>query len=305
MTETYLPPRQPPVPPWTYPNPAYLPQPPQPPRPPRNRLRRNTVALIAAATLAAGGIGGTVGALVAGDDGAASPTAASTATTSTATEPVDVSSVVAKVRDSVVQVNVRGASSQGLGSGVIIDAAGRILTNNHVVAGAEEVTVTLADGRTVPATVLGTDPSTDLAVIQAKGAGNLTPAKLGDSNSVAVGEEVIAIGSPGGLQGTVTTGIVSALDREVRVPGQEQQQQSPVPYASDSDGSTVSYRAIQTDASINQGNSGGPLFNAAGEVIGINSAIYSPVSGPDGSAGSVGIGFAIPSNVAKQVVDQL
>ena len=120
-----------------------------------------------------------------------------------------------------------------------------------------------------------------------------------------VGDEVIAIGSPGGLQGTVTTGIVSALDREVTVPGQEQQQQTRSRYARRAAGSTVSYQAIQTDASINQGNSGGPLFNAAGEVIGINSAIYSPVSGPDGSAGSVGIGFAIPSNVAQQVIDQL
>ncbi len=309
MTETYLPPaqapggdpRQPPIPPWTYPGSGYLP--PEPPRK-KSRLRRNTVALLAAATLAAGGIGGTVGALVAGGDGATTPTAATPAATTSATTPTDVSAVVAKVKNSVVQVNMRTANAEGIGSGVIISADGRILTNNHVVSGAQELTVTLADGRTVPASVVGTDPSSDLAVIQAQGVSGLTPVTFGNSDAVHVGDEVIAIGSPGGLQGTVTTGIVSALDREVNVPA-EQQQQSPFPYAQQGSGSTVSYHAIQTDASINQGNSGGPLFNTAGEVIGINSAMYSPVSTPDGSAGSVGIGFAIPSNDAQQVIDKL
>jgi len=300
MTETYLPPRQPPVPPWTsYPNQNYLP--PLPPK--RNRLRRNTVALVAAATLAAGGIGGAVGALLGGDD-AAPATAVPTATTSSATTPIDVSSVVAKVAKSVVQVNVRTANAEGLGSGVIVSADGRVLTNNHVVAGAEQVTVTLSDGRELPATVEGTDPASDLAVIQVQGVSGLTPATFGDSGDVHVGDEVIAIGSPGGLQGTVTTGIVSALDREVNVPAEERQQ-SPFAQQGNSGANTVSYRAIQTDASINQGNSGGPLFDSDGQVIGINSAIYSPVSGPDGSAGSVGIGFAIPSDNAKQVLDQL
>jgi putative serine protease PepD len=313
MTETYLPPRQPPVPPWTYPGSGYLP--PEPPQPPKkNRFRRNTVALLAAATLAAGGIGGTVGALVAGDDGATTPTSTSAPAANTSdTTPLDVSSVVAKVKDSVVQVNMRTANAEGIGSGVIISADGRILTNNHVVSGAQELSVTLADGRTVEASVVGTDPSSDLAVIQAKGVSGLTAATFGDSNSVKVGDEVIAIGSPGGLQNTVTTGIVSALDRDVSVPAEEQQQQqeSPFPYTENGqggqggNGNTVTYKAIQTDASINQGNSGGPLFNAAGEVVGINSAIYSPVSTPDGSAGSVGIGFAIPSDTAKQVADQL
>jgi len=309
MTETYLPPRQqpsqqprqPPVPPWTYPAPSYLP--PEPPKPKR-RLGRGAVALVAAATIAAAGVGGTVGALVAGDDGAATPTASAPATSTSDSTAIDVSSIVDKVENSVVQVNVRTANAEGLGSGVILDASGRILTNNHVVSAAEELTVTLADGRTVPASVVGTDPSTDLAVIQAQGVSGLTPAKFGDSEAVHVGDEVIAIGSPGGLQGTVTTGIVSALDREVNVAGEEQQQ-SPFPQARSGGGSTVTYHAIQTDASINQGNSGGPLFNSAGEVIGINSAIYSPVSGPDGSAGSVGIGFAIPSNDAQQVIDKL
>jgi putative serine protease PepD len=296
--------RQPPVPPWTYPSPGYLPEPPQPPK--QKRLRRNTVALLAAATLAAGGVGGVVGALVGGDDTptpAATP-ATSTADTSSDAQAADVSAVVEKVKDSVVQVNVRTANAEGVGSGVIIGADGRILTNNHVVSGAEKLTVTLADGKTVNASVVGTDPSSDLAVIQAEGVSGLTPAKFGDSDSVRVGDEVIAIGSPGGLQGTVTTGIVSAVNRDVNVPNEERRQ-SPFPYSENGSGGTTNYQAIQTDASINQGNSGGPLFNSAGEVIGINSAIYSPVSGPDGSAGSVGIGFAIPANTAQQVVDKL
>lgn len=307
MTETYLPPRQPPVPPWTQPTPGYL-----PPRPPKNRLRRNTIALVAAATLAAGGVGGTIGALVAGD-GAATAGAPVTAAGTAATKPTDVSAVVDKVENSVVQVNMRTANAEGIGSGVIIGADGRILTNNHVVAGAEQLSVTLANGREVPASVVGTDPASDLAVVQAEGVSGLTPAKFGDSDAVRVGDEVIAIGSPGGLRGTVTTGIVSALDREVNVPAEEQQQppaQRGFPFGvrgqdGGSAGNTVTYHAIQTDASINQGNSGGPLFDSAGEVIGINSAMYSPVSGPDGSAGSVGIGFAIPSNAAQQVIDKL
>src|SRR5262249_26716020 len=132
--------------------------------------------------------------------------------------------LVAKVKNSVVQVNMRTANAEGIGSGVIISADGRILTNNHVVSGAEQLTVTLADGRTVDASVVGTDPSSDLAVIQAKGVSGLTPAKFGDSSAVHVGDEVMAIGSPGGLQNTVTTGIVSALNRDVSVPAEEQQQ---------------------------------------------------------------------------------
>lgn len=295
------------TPPWTYPGPAYPPPPVPPRRQPPRRVRGGTVAAVIAATLVAGGLGGTLGAVI-GADGAGTPTASASATTTsstTGTEGTDVSAVVAKVLPSVVQVNVRLANGEGIGSGVILSSDGRILTNNHVVAGATSVTVTLSDGRTVDAEVLGTDPSSDLALIQAKGVSGLTAATFGDSDDVKVGDEVIAIGSPGGLQGTVTTGIVSALDRKVTVP-EEEQQQSPFPFTQQqSGGEATSYQAIQTDAAINQGNSGGPLFNSAGEVIGINSAMYSPVSGPDGSAGSVGIGFAIPSNRAQQVIDQL
>jgi putative serine protease PepD len=291
-------------PPWTYPGNPYPPPPVGLPQQPPRRLRRGTVAVVAAAALFAGGVGGTVGALI-GGDGASQPTATTSATTtsaSTGTEGTDVSAVAAKVLPSVVQVNVRLANGEGVGSGVIVGSDGQIVTNNHVVADATSVTVTLSDGRTVDATVVGTDPSTDLAVIQAEGVSGLTAATFGDSDDVRVGDEVIAIGSPGGLQGTVTTGIVSALDREVTVSAEEQ---GGVPYAQNRGGGTTSYQAIQTDAALNQGNSGGPLFNSAGQVVGINSAMYSPVTGPDGSAGSVGIGFAIPSNEAQQVVDQL
>jgi putative serine protease PepD len=266
------------------------------------RFRRGAVALTIAAVIGAGAVGGITGALVGGDE-AATPLASTPISQNVGTNtPSDVSAVANKVLPSVVQVNVQTANAQGIGSGVILTADGRILTNNHVVSGASEVTVTLNDGREFPATVVGTDAASDLAVLQLRGASGLTPATLGDSSSVKVGDEVVAFGSPGGLQGTVTSGIVSALNRDVNVA--EDQGQNP--FTSNRRGSEqTTYKAIQTDASINQGNSGGPLVNANGEVIGINSAIYSPVSTADGRAGSVGIGFAIPANDVKTVVDKI
>jgi putative serine protease PepD len=305
MTETPNQPHYPPQPPpWTPP----LPPPPQPvangptgPTRKPSRIRKSTVTVAAVATLFAGAVGGTVGALVADHESPSSATAAAAAAQPvSANAPTDLSSVIAKVLPSVVQVNMSAGNEQGIGSGVILSADGKILTNNHVVSGADSLTVTLSDGRTVDATVVRSDPSSDLALIQAQGVSGLTPATIGDSSAVKIGDEVIAIGSPGGLRGTVTTGIVSALDREVTVAGEQQGQQSP--FSRNASNSTVTYHAIQTDAAINQGNSGGPLFNAAGQVIGINSAIYSPISGPDGSAGSVGIGFSIPIDQAKEVI---
>lgn len=257
--------------------------------------RRRTGTVVTSAALVAalfGGVtGGVVGALNASGGGVAavsSPVALNASSTS------DVSTIAAKVLPSVVQVNVRSGQGEGLGSGVVLTPDGRILTNNHVVAGAQQVTVTLSDGRTVDAAVLGADASSDLAVVQASGVSGLTPAKFGDSDRVKIGDQVVAIGSPEGLQGTVTSGIVSALDRTVTVPGTSTGRRD----------SSVSYQAIQTDASINPGNSGGPLVNAAGEVVGINSAIYSPAS-DGGQAGSVGIGFAIPSDQVQQIVNRL
>src|SRR5215831_18600828 len=169
-------------------------------------------------------------------------------------------------------------SVRSMGSGLVINPTGHIITNNHVVEGATEIMVKLSDGRELSAKVLGRDPKTDLALLKVEATG-LPTIPLGDSSALQVGEPVMAIGNPFGLEQTVTTGIVSATGRVI---GQG-------PYDD----------FIQTDASINPGNSGGPLINARGEVIGINTAIFSR------SGGSVGIGFAIPSNQAKTVVTQL
>ncbi|WP_030467515.1 S1C family serine protease [Lentzea aerocolonigenes] len=261
---------------------------PQPAVAPAPKFWRRTAPMLTAAALVAGLFGGVTGAVIASPD---SPAASSSVAAQTVSNQstVDWTTTASAVLPSVVQVNV----ANGLGSGVILTADGKILTNNHVVASSGgRLTVTLNDGREVPATVVSTDPASDLAVVQATGVSGLTPIKWADSDSVKVGDAVMAIGSPSGLQGTVTTGIVSALDRKVTVPGEGRR------------ASSVSYQAIQTDASINPGNSGGALVNAAGELIGINSAIYSPASS-SGEAGSVGIGFAIPSNTAKQIVDKL
>jgi len=168
---------------------------------------------------------------------------------------------------------------QSLGSGVVVDAAkGYVLTNNHVVEGADDIAVTVADGRTVKAKVLGTDPDSDLAVLQIP-AEKLTALPIADSAKLRVGDFVVAVGEPFGLGQTVTSGIVSALGRSLGIEGYED--------------------FIQTDASINPGNSGGPLVNLRGELVGINSMIFSP------SGGNVGIGFAIPSNLALDVMHQL
>ena len=178
--------------------------------------------------------------------------------------------------------NLQLPPATSLGSGFIIDAArGYIITNNHVVDGADEVRVTLHDDTTMPATVVGRDEKIDIAVLQVKTAKKLTAVRFGDSAKQRVGDWVVAIGNPFGLGGTVTAGIVSAESRDINAG----------PYDD----------FIQTDASINRGNSGGPMFNTAGEVVGINTAIFSP----SGGGGSVGIGFAIPSNLARPVIDQI
>ncbi|HTT93760.1 MAG TPA: trypsin-like peptidase domain-containing protein [Solirubrobacterales bacterium] len=173
------------------------------------------------------------------------------------------------------------------GSGVVLDDEGHVLTNNHVIEGASEVTVSLeSEGQMYPATVVGTEPNSDLALLKVEApASKLHPLTLGDSDQVEVGDPVVAIGNPFDLQRTVTSGIVSALQREIQAP----------------DGVTIDH-VIQTDAAINPGNSGGPLINAAGEVIGINSQI---ATGGSGSEGNVGIGFAIPINTAKEEIAQL
>ena len=203
-----------------------------------------------------------------------------------------VEAVANSVLPSVVKINVQGPQGAGSGSGVIISPDGEILTNNHVVEVAAQggtVSVGFNDGTTKPAEVIGTDPLTDLAVIKAKDVSGLTPAKLGQSSNLDVGEQVIAVGSPFGLEATVTSGIVSALHRPVSV--------------GEGGGTDTTYPAIQTDAAINPGNSGGPLVNMNGEVVGINSSIRTASS--MGEGGSIGLGFAIPIDEVLPIVDQL
>ena len=213
----------------------------------------------------------------------------------TPAEPGSVQEVADSVLPSVVKINVRGPQGQGSGSGIILSRDGEILTNNHVVAVAADggsVSVSFNDGSTAPAEVVGTDPLTDLAVIQARDVSGLTPATLGSSGNLDVGEQVVAIGSPFGLEATVTSGIVSALNRPVSVG-------EPGPGVTD-----TTYPAVQTDAAINPGNSGGPLVNMDGEVVGVNSSIRT-ASSASGGAGSIGLGFAIPLDKVLPIVDQL
>ena len=187
-------------------------------------------------------------------------------------------------------VDIRVVTSQGVaeGSGVILTADGAVLTNNHVVSGSDgTISVTLADGSEHTATVVGTSPSYDLAVLRMQNVSGLTAATLGRSADLQVGQQVVAIGSPQGLTGTVTAGIVSALNRTVGVQGE--------------DGSAVVYNGLQTDAPINQGNSGGPLVNLDGQVIGINSAIATAGQ----SSGSIGLGFTIPIDQARRVAQEI
>jgi putative serine protease PepD len=284
----------------------------QPAPPPKPKKSGRVAAMVSATALAAALIGGISGAAIVGLDGSDSASGGTSLTATATGQQVsntgitDVSNIAAKVLPSVVQVNVTTDQGEAIGSGVILTADGRILTNAHVVDGAQgDVTVVLSDGTKYQASVVGADTKADIAVLQAKNASGLTPATLGDSSKLAVGSEVVAIGSPGGLQNTVTSGIVSALNRNLSDIGGGEQKQSPYNRTSNEQSDSPSYTAIQTDASINQGNSGGPLVNAAGEVIGINSALYNPSASASGSAGSVGIGFAIPINDAKTIINQI
>jgi putative serine protease PepD len=213
---------------------------------------------------------------------------------SSTVENPDWTAVTSAVQESVVAIQVESQAGGAEGSGVVLDSDGRILTNNHVVADASTVQVTLSDGRVYDADIVGTDPATDLAVVQLSDPpSDLKPAKFGDSSDVVVGEPVMALGNPLGLANTATTGIVSALDRPVAASGEDGTDQ-------------VVTNAIQIDAAVNPGNSGGPLFNASGEVIGITSSIATLSGGmQSGSSGSIGLGFAIPSNLATQIGDQL
>ncbi|MDK6400764.1 trypsin-like peptidase domain-containing protein [Pauljensenia sp. UMB1235] len=258
---------------------------------------------------------------------------ANTATSASTVQPVNASgedpdwqAVAAAVQPAVVTISVQSSSSSGVGSGVIYNAQGDIVTNYHVVSGATgadaTIQVTLSDGRLYNATVVGTDPTTDLAVIRLENApSDLTVAAFGSSSDLAVGQEVMAVGAPLGLSNTATTGIISALNRPVEVSrskedsqeldpndpfgqlpgfgGGQEENQARAQASTD----TQITNAIQVDASINPGNSGGPLFDATGRVIGINSSIASNTSSD--KAGSIGLGFAIPVDLVTSVADQL
>jgi S1-C subfamily serine protease len=267
----------------------------------RDGRRPLGAAGLVALALFSGAIGGgaaTVGArlvqpvpIVASGSAAGQPVAGAAAqapaTTAAPAAPLNVAGAVfAKINPAVVQIVVSGATrsptGSGSGSGVVVEQSGRVLTNNHVVQGARAISVRFVDGTVREARVLGTDRGNDLALLQVELPPGAAVAPLGDSDKVAVGETAIAIGSPFGLESTVTQGIVSAVQR-TWAPGSGR----------------VRRGLIQTDAPINPGNSGGPLLNAAGEVIGINTMIESPVRG------SVGVGFAVPINTAKQIMAQL
>ena len=244
-----------------------------------------TVALLATVALVAGGIGGAVGATVADEDGAPAAPSASDAVRTSFEDAGPVADVAARVLPSVVSIDVRSQSGAGTGSGVVLDEDGHVLTNHHVVASGVggEISVVFSDGRRAQAEVVGLDPVTDLAVLDVEDVEDLEPIAVGRSSEVRVGDPVVAVGSPLGLSGTVTTGIVSALGRTVRT-----------------DPETPLLGAIQTDAAINPGNSGGALVDDQGRLIGINTAISTR-----GGGGSIGLGFAIPVDEARSVAEQL
>ncbi|WP_167145071.1 trypsin-like peptidase domain-containing protein [Actinomyces sp. ZJ308] len=272
-------------------------------------------SVVVASLLGAGGAVGAIRYMGAHGDGASSrssaaPTAIATGDTTktvdSAGQAPDWEAVSAAVSNAVVSIAIATPNGTALGSGVIFDKDGHIITNNHVVAGASQIQVTLADGRVYEAETTGTDPATDLAVIQLKDApDNLTVAQLGDSDKLATGQDVMAIGNPLGLSSTVTTGIISALDRPVvNSQGEGGEDGS----GGGSSSSAVYTNAIQIDAAINPGNSGGPLFDEKGRVIGITSSIATmgrSSSGESGGSGSIGIGFAIPVKLAEKVAKQL
>ncbi|MFD9895172.1 S1C family serine protease [Amycolatopsis sp. NPDC059027] len=261
------------------------------------------LAGVAAIALLVGGVaGGTVGYLTSGTNKGPAVNAldAPKPAQQTAAAPAgSVESVAKKLSPSVVELQVAGRTAQGEGSGFVLSTDGYILTNNHVVevaANGGQIQAVFPDGKKAPAKVIGRDPTTDIAVVKVDNVSGLTPVELGRSDDLRVGQSVVAIGSPFELTGTVTSGIVSSLHRPVRAGG------------NNGDQATV-MDAVQTDAAINPGNSGGPLANMSGQVIGINSAIYSPQSssnrGSSSEGANVGIGFAIPIDQARRTADDI
>ena len=291
-------PPTPPGPSWHAPAPPYPGPPPGPPARRTGRLRIGVAGLVAGALIGGGTGAGVVALAEDGSTGGPTPVAAQAVTITDPENATAVTAAAAKATPSVVTVYVSSGSSSGSGSGVVLTEDGYVVTNNHVVSLDSSTTdatvqVRTSDGTLYDATVVGTDPTSDLAVIKLDGASDLVPADFADSDEVQVGDLSVAIGAPLGLSDTVTDGIISATDRAVAT-------------GSTQDDATV-LDALQTDAAINPGNSGGALVNAAGEVIGINTAIATVASGAPGSSqsGSIGVGFAIPSNTAQRVAEEI
>ena len=239
-------------------------------------------------SLIGGAVGGAVGYTVAESNSSSSITVATGGSVTPAAGSI--AAVAAAVQPSVVQLNVSGSQGEGTGTGFVVSSEGYIVTNNHVVGDAGDggtIDVTFVDGSTATGKLVGANPGYDIAVVKVDRT-DLTALTLGSSDAVNVGDVAIAIGSPLGLQGTVTSGIISALDRPVTAGGR---------------GDLAYINAIQTDAAINPGNSGGPLVNALGEVIGVNSAIAT--LGMGDASGNIGLGFSIPIDTAKRIVDEI
>jgi putative serine protease PepD len=257
-----------------------------PPSPGDRRWPRRVAGGAAILALVAGG--GTAGGVLAEryliDKPVSSTTSTAIATSLSATQGKSLAPIVKLVQPSVVTVMVDSSRSSSLGSGVVIRSDGLILTNNHVIDSGGTVSVRLSTGKTVPAKVVATDTENDLALVQATGLSGLTPVTFGTNASVAVGDTVLAFGAPLGLEDTVTSGIVSAVDRSVDT------------------GDEKLNGLLQTDAAINEGNSGGALVDTSGHVIGINVAI---ATASDTDSGSIGVGFAIPADTVTSVVKRL
>ena len=284
------------------------------PMDPERKRRLSTVGALAAVSLVSGGLGAVIANSfdhTSNTSGGAFLSAAAPVSNTGDSPTEQLAKVAAAVQPSVVSIKVVSQTISDEGTGVVLKSDGTILTNNHVIAaaadGAGTITVKFSDGRSASAKLLGRDASVDLAVIKATGISDARPATLGSSTALHVGDTVLAIGSPLGLEGSVSAGIVSALHRTVQLQSDTQQnplnnffgqqQQTPTQTASVGD-------AIQTDAAINPGNSGGPLVDNQGRVIGINTAIAS-VGTSAGQSGNIGVGFAIPIDEAKSVVAAL
>ncbi|MFI6145034.1 S1C family serine protease [Streptomyces sp. NPDC051109] len=255
---------------------------------------RHVLALGLGIALLAGGVGGWLGVL-AERQSSTRLELPQAAVENKGRAPESVAGIAATALPGVVTLHVRGSTGSGTGTGFVLDGQGHILTNNHVVSDAKDITVTFSTGESVTAALVGRDSGYDLAVVKVDGVRGLQPLSLGNSENVKVGDPVVAIGAPFDLSNTVTAGIISATGRPITAGGDK------------GDGSDISYvDALQTDAPINPGNSGGPLLDAKARVIGINSAIRGADKGDsDKQSGSIGLGFAIPVNQGKRVAEEL